>query len=352
MEMIGATAIVALLASVLIPSVLRQMDQAARTKEANDLNSISNAIVLQILTTKTIPDITGLPQAIANWTRFPVSRINVNNRGFTRSFLIDTNGWFGTTAGTLPYTQTTVGSAFAPTNARVIVLGVIANRAPISSGTPGTVIFNDVWNTAAGVKPTTLAGWAGKGEDLFIQRLNLGQLFHRLTVVNRDKGALTPPGLMIDANNVVPVNLDGRGTNGYYLDGSVVGLWDTTNGTPMMRVALTRDSSFAFEGGTWLNQVLNGDSNEVMAQDFAALAAQFLASQWYPGAHQGGDQQGALVAMFDFMLVYGLWANQCPHFPWHSASSGTQVPEYELLYDIGGNSQRLSEFTGTSGLLK
>src|SRR5262249_6237792 len=121
---------------------------------------------------------------------------------------------------------------------------------------------------------------------------------------------------------------------------------------PIIRFVLTRDAGFVFEGGIWHDQVLTGNSSEVMAQDFASMAAQFLATQWYPGSHQGGDQQGALVAMFNFMLVYGLWANQCPHFPWHSASSGIQVPEWELLNSVGGNNQRLDEFTGQNGLLK
>ena len=71
-----------------------------------------------------------------------------------------------------------------------------------------------------------------------------------------------------------------------------------------------------------------------------------------PRLPPGGDQQGALTAMYSFMLTYTFWANQCPHFPWHSAGNVGQVPEYELLNDVGANNARLDEFTGQNGLLK
>src|SRR5262249_48083412 len=75
-ETIGVVSLVVLLSGMLVPKVLQQMDQAARTKETADLSSISNAIVLQIFTSKTIPAASGLAQAVANWTRFPVSQIS------------------------------------------------------------------------------------------------------------------------------------------------------------------------------------------------------------------------------------------------------------------------------------
>ena len=170
-ELVGVLAIIAILASLSVPVVLRRLDQAARAKEAADLSSISNAIVLQILSTKTIPNAAGLPQAAASWARFPVSRISTNNRGFARAFLIDTNGWFGTAAGALPYVQTTTGAANAPTNARMMVIGTIGTALPVASGKLSSTAFNAIWNTPAGTKPSTWTAWRGKGEDLLIQRL-------------------------------------------------------------------------------------------------------------------------------------------------------------------------------------
>jgi hypothetical protein len=111
--------------------------------------------------------------------------------------------------------------------------------------------------------------------------------------------------------------------------------------------------------GKWRDRIGGeGSSNEEVAQEFATLAADFLAAEWYPGATQGGrtgTQQGALTAMFNFMLVFGLWADPFPHFNRHNTNPN-QVPEYVLLNDIvspssSGGGGRLDEFTGAGGLL-
>jgi hypothetical protein len=129
--------------------------------------------------------------------------------------------------------------------------------------------------------------------------------------------------------------------------------------TPIRRFALTRDTGCVFEG-VWRDDLGGGGgSNEELAQEFAALAAKFLSAEWYPGALQGGrtgTQQGALTAMFNFMLVFGLWADPFPHFNKHGAND-QQVPEFELLNDIVGTGVginaggRLNQFTGPNGLL-
>ncbi len=145
----------------------------------------------------------------------------------------------------------------------------------------------------------------------------------------------------------------------WYLDGTLVGLCDSS-GTPMMKFQLTNDVSFVFEGSVWQGEIGSGESSEAMAQGFADLSVKFLAAQWYPGAnHPGrGDQQGALTGMFNFMLVFSLWADQYPHYPKHGANAN-QVPEYQLLDALvnnntpngNGGSGYLDRFTGSGGLL-
>jgi type II secretory pathway pseudopilin PulG len=359
-ELIGVMAVVAVLAAIMAPSVLRQMDQAARTKEISDLNAISNALVLEILNTngtKTIPSQATWAQAVAKWTQQPVTRITTNNRGCSRVFLIDTNGLFGTAAGALPYTQSINTALTAPVvNARLLIVSTIARPfVPVTSGKPGNSDFNAIWNTADGAKPSTWTTWQGKGEDLVIQRLNLDQLFHRLILVNRDELGI-PPTFSIDTTNTLPVAV-GNVVTACYLQGTTVGLCNPA-GTPMLRFRLTRDLGYVFDGSIWHDQISGGDSSEVMAQEFADLSVKFLASQWYPGANQPGrgDQQGALTAMFNFMLIFSMWADQFPHFPRHGANAN-QVPEYQLLDALvgpstgGSGSDLLNLFTGANGLL-
>src|SRR5262249_28622305 len=161
----GVLTFIGLIAVLLIPNVLKQMDQAAVTKETADLAAVSNSIVLQVLNGKSIPAETGLAQSVANWTRFPANQISSNNRGYARAFLIDTNGWFGTAGGALPYTQTSSGASVAPTNARILVVGTIANALQVITGKPGNAAFNAIWNAPAGTTPSTWTTWSGKGQD-------------------------------------------------------------------------------------------------------------------------------------------------------------------------------------------
>ena len=356
-ELIGVLAVLAIIAAAVVPVVIRQMDEAARTREAADLSSISNAIVLQMLGTnaqKMIPCETNWDVSVARWVQVPVSQVTTNVRRNARAVLLEATGWFNAFPGA--YVQSVSGSAAAPSNARMIILGSTGTPLTQSTTRVASFNFNDVWNTPDRAKPSTWSGWTGKGDELVIQRINLTPLFHRLVLVNRD--TLNNPKYSIDGTttNVPPV---GQQQDAYYLDGSVVGLCDT-NGVPGKRVVLTRDESFVFDGNAWSDYLVYEGSNETLANDFADLAETFMSNTWAPTAHQGADQQGAMLAMFNFMLVYTLWANQCPtHFPAHGITGqGTSVPEYQFLQQVGGSGSgqnafgRLGEFTGQNGLLQ
>ena len=351
-EFLGVLAIIAILAAVLMPVAIRQIDEAARTKERTDLVAISNAVVQQVLSAKIIPRESDLAQAAATWTRQPASRITTTPRGQSRAFLLDTNGWFGTTS--LPYNQTNTGT-FITNTARLMIVSTVGRALLVSTGRPAD--FNAIWDTVEGAIPSTWEGWQGRGEDLQIQRINLQPLFHRLIAVNREAG-VPPPQLSIDTTNPIEILNAGTGLDAYYLDGSVVGLCNAP-ATLIRRFALIRDTGCVFDGA-WRDDLGGGGgSNVEISQEFAALAAKFLAAEWYPGATQGGrsgTQQGALMAMFNFMLVYGLWADPFPHFNQHGANA-TLVPEYILLNDLVGSGQGntasgfLNVFTGPGGLL-
>jgi hypothetical protein len=333
------------------PVVIRRIDLARTAKETIDTASISNAVALQILTNQRIPAEATWVSEVATWNNVPQAKVAVNPRGQNRVLLIDTNGWLATlpTAG---YNMPATGVPnLPPSNLRMMLVSCSSGPLPagVTTGRPGNAVFNAIWDTRDMAKPnlTNWTTWTGNGEDLVIQRINLTPMWHRLTLVNRDKTsanyAIGTTGLTLNPNASV---------NAYYLNGTDLGLCDG-GGLPVNRCMITKDESFVFEGGIWKKGVGGDGSSEMIAQDFAALAAKFLATQWYTGAHQGGDQQGALVAMFDFMLIYGMWANQCPHFPDHGATKGN-VPEYQLLMDMAGNGtvSRINEFTGTDGLLK
>ena len=187
-ELIGVLAIIAIMAAILAPSVIRQIDEAARSRERMDLVAISNAVVMQILSTRTIPHENNLAQSAAEWIRQPVAKVATTPRGFQRAFLLDNSGWFATRTSNPLYVQGNLGTAPAPNNARIIIVSTIARALPVATGRPSTVAFNAIWNTAAGQMPTGWT-WDGEAEDLLIERINLDPIFHHLVLVNRD-----PPG--------------------------------------------------------------------------------------------------------------------------------------------------------------
>ena len=91
LELLGVLAIAAIVTAISAPVVIRQRDRAAYTKEFNDLNAISNAFVLQAISTKSIPDQTTWSNKVANWVMRPASQITTNPRRFNRVFLMNSN---------------------------------------------------------------------------------------------------------------------------------------------------------------------------------------------------------------------------------------------------------------------
>lgn len=352
-ELIGVLAVIGIMAALIAPSIIRRIDQAAVVKEGNDLGAISNAMVLNIMRTKVIPSENDVPSnwvsLVAEWTHTASNSVAINPRGDVRRFVLDVHGssWFNGTA--LPYVQGLTGSTNQPVTARAMIISSMGTPLPKTlSGRPDSLEFNAIWATPESGKPSTWS-WEGRGEDLVIQRLDLAPLFHRLVLVNRD-----PPGsarFSIDSTAT-----EGLGTvvRRYYLNGTDLGLYDAATNV-QRRVLLTQDESFVFQAGRWSGQLDPEDGySDVVSGEFAALAGLFLAAPWYDNAHKGGNQQGAVLAMFDFMLSFQLWANKCPHFDMYGQNRNN-VPEYLLLLKFAGDkssSTLLNSFTGTDGLLK
>jgi hypothetical protein len=194
-----------------------------------------------------------------------------------------------------------------------------------------------------------LASWNGRGDDLVVQRVDYAPLFHRLVLVNRDTNNSASfrinEGSAVAVVNTAPPNV---GLDLYYLDGTVVSLCDG-NGGPMTKLVLARDVGYVFEAGFWRDQIMGLSFGSNQPDDFAAKAAAFLESTWNSNARQGGgntsDQQAVLSAMYSFMYTYTLWANQQPHFTYHGAPSAGQVPEFEMLSDVGDDNNFLDVCT-------
>src|ERR1051326_3153564 len=220
--MIGVVPILATLAIAATPIVIRRIDQAARTREINDLGAISNALTLQIVRSNRISSASTWTNDAANWLGLSPGAISQNPRRYNRVLFIDTGGWLGQVA--LPYSQTVWGTTNPPTQARMMIVSCLSGTNGVSqtSGALATNLFNDIWNTAQGVKPSTWTNWRGNVQDLFIQRLNLQRLFHQVLLFNQTSATNWIYGI-----NGATNSLSTNEFASWFVDGSELGLYSS-----------------------------------------------------------------------------------------------------------------------------
>jgi type II secretory pathway pseudopilin PulG len=353
-ESIAVMAVIAILAALIVPNIIRRVDRASWIKETADLDSIANSFTRYILRYKTIPSYTGWASAAADQMAMPVSAISTNSRRYARAFLVDPD--LRIDGAGLPYTQSANGAAGSPVSARVIILSSLGRALPIASGVPSPADFTNIWNAAENSVPSAPAfgGWAGTGDELRVRRLNLGQLFYQLILVNHDPSPGVAP-FSIDHGVTNSVASGPLGWNKYYLDGSDLWLLDS-NYNLRTRYLLKRNISFIFESGSWRGQIQGGETfSDQPASAFLALAKTFYNKSTSPNAQAGGSQSSVLISMYTFMFDYVFWATQCPHFDWHGYGTNntpSSLPEYRMLNDQGQNNGGIDKYSGTGGLLK
>jgi prepilin-type N-terminal cleavage/methylation domain-containing protein len=336
-ESIAVMAVLAILAAMVAPSIIKRVDRAAWTKETADLNAIGDALTQSILRTKTIPTFTNWHSAVASQMSLPVSAVLTNGRRYARAFLIDPDARInGNDLQSVPYTQT-INGATGVTNARVMIVSSLAGPLLTSTGMETPAGFKAIWDTPEGGTP---AGWTLSGDDLLIKKLNLEPLFHQLILVNHDPTNAPPAPFSIDRGTTNLVSSGPLGSNKYYLEGSDVWLLDS-NFNVRTRYLLSRNISFIFESGAWRGQIQGGETfsnpEGASASAFLTLATAFYNAPVNPGAQSGASPNAVLVSMYTFMFDYVFWATQCPNFDYHGYTGGNpqNLPEYNMLNDIG-----------------
>jgi hypothetical protein len=116
---------------------------------------------------------------------------------------------------------------------------------PVSSGTPSSNNFYSLWNWAydptTKAPPSTFPGtWAGAGEFLHVQRLNLASLFFRVTMNRLSYG--------VGETNAAGHTVNSQ-TTLYFLRGTRLVLADTNGSLKRIHV-VNRDVAFDFGGSS------------------------------------------------------------------------------------------------------
>ncbi|OQA41779.1 MAG: hypothetical protein BWY52_02458 [Chloroflexi bacterium ADurb.Bin325] len=236
-EMIGVLAIMAILASVLVPNVLRSMDRAAVRAEAETLKALGEQV-------RQYAKINGAPPTQGTWdtdlgTLADIASVDIrtNRRGNQRRYVL---------------------AAGSP-SPRLMIISSMRNGLAIP--TISAAQFQTVWQTADRAVPAGWAAWtavAGSGEQLLIERVNLQGIYlsnPALVTITFNTTAATavgrysfrPPGATADSGPyaIVPSQT--------FAPGTILTLY--SNGTANYTYAVgTVARTFDLSGANWIPQ--------------------------------------------------------------------------------------------------
>ena len=132
--MIGVLAVIAILAAILVPDWVRQMDKTAGDSESAALKSFADALQQSIMRYRAVPSETDWAARVATELGVDVANVTNSVRRQPRFFLIDPNLNIG--GAGLPYTQSSTGSVNVPSSPRVMIVSSNGRSLPanIASG--------------------------------------------------------------------------------------------------------------------------------------------------------------------------------------------------------------------------
>ncbi len=203
MELIGAMAIIAILAAVLAPSVTDGIDRGYSAAEAGNLDGLMDALQEHVEQNKQIPR-----EAVAEWTAAVAAHadlaradVEFNARGYRRRLYVDPQFFSGSEAVFPGYTQTG-GLSGRPYSPRLMLVSDLTRNAPAPPRTAAE--FAAIWDQTG--SPSVV-----EGEKVKVARLNLSGSFHRLLLTNSHT---LQPAYALENGTAVPVPAAAGGMDG------------------------------------------------------------------------------------------------------------------------------------------
>lgn len=246
-EMIGVLAIIAIIASAIVPNVAREVRRSIAEAEDKQLDVISNALIQHAIQYRVLSgSAAGEWNAdVAPFLDLPSSQI-INNRsaGTRRLIWRPTNGLGGSpynqtarfSAGVTP--QGTLPSAL-PVQAKCIMISDLSGTAPVLNLTDAQ--FDAVWQQSG----ATPAGFT-ENEKFRIRRLGFTGNFYPVTVNCADITGV--PRWSIDGAPAKSLNANSMFTV-YLLSGTQVNLF--TGGSFVTTKVVSGPLSVAYDGANW-----------------------------------------------------------------------------------------------------
>jgi prepilin-type N-terminal cleavage/methylation domain-containing protein len=338
-ELIGVLAVIAILAAIIVPNLLHQLDLAAGQQEVATLQGFGSALQSSISRNFYVPGTNDWASNIAAEVGTGTYEVATNSRGLRRVFLIDPAFQIGTNGHGLPYTQNingstvtnSFGTVIPPVSPRLMILSSIGIQSPsISStvtGLPTNVVsgvpavsndFATIWNTEDGTPPTSATGFSSwtaiNASDLKIQRINLSPLFVQLalsTYASATNGNYAINPATFSGTNSATTN--NGGVTAYYIQNSVLRLLNEPSNMVSSDQILIHNSSFVYYQNAWLasisstNATSSGASASIGA-DFSTIVANFLSAPTNGQALSGATQALVTQDMINYLNAYDAWA--------------------------------------------
>ncbi len=203
MELIGAMAIIAILAAVLAPSVTDGIDRAYAAQEEANVRSLMNALEQHVVQTKTIPreTVADWTTAIAGYADLAINDVEFNPRDYRRRLYVDPQ-FFSSSEAVFPGYAQGGGLASRPFSARLMLVSDLTRNAPNPPRTAAE--FAAIWDQ-------TNAAAVVEGTKVKIERLNLSGHFHRLLLINSHT---QQPSYALESGSSVPVPAAAGGVDG------------------------------------------------------------------------------------------------------------------------------------------
>lgn len=306
-EMLGVLAVMAILAAVVMPSLIRQIDQQSRSAEEKALLRLRQGLERHILRNGGIPDASTFAQSIATELGVSTDNVLTNDRKFRRFMLIDPAV---TNTVSVPFTQGVWGvTNNLPNLLGVVLLSSVSTNLPLTSGfASSSADFSDIWSMPEGGAPPA-ASW-GRGEDVNVERLNLSALFTTLALNYNALTSTNRGRFTVGTSSVVSLPAGASVYQASYLRSTLIGLHSHTGvaNTLQATEVLQKPTSFVYEKDTWQGRLcLAPNTRSIAGQDMQAVYALFTNAPPNTNA-TAGAQTNVINAMTAYMVAYTNWA--------------------------------------------
>ncbi len=336
-EMLCVLTVLALLSVPVADALMQRLDASRQKDEARQMERIGAGLRRGVLVAKQVPSTNA-----SSWSALAAAQIGItedlvtfNRAGVARWLVYDpafSLGGLGPSG--LPFRQQSNG-ATNMTNARLVIISSLEPGAPaVDLNTVDG--FSNLWNRAEGALPSGwTVGWPADPRNLVIQRVDLTDLFHEVTLSNVDGYSLAPFAVWTN-------RLGGVGfTNGIAVGSAPVStrfihgtplLLHYRDGTPQATILVSEAASFVFEGGRWNRHTMTGRNGSSTCGLLGQYVEQFMYRANWTTTPNGTDPGSVILGMFDTLNGGIDWANA--GFENENGNSKWEAPTARFLFDV------------------